>query len=285
SVLSSPVARGNGGLNASLSFALALAQMEVGRHDLAVEPLNQCLAKRKQPTLSPINPDVMSSAPHHCLALCHARLGNVAAAEQAFRAALTETGNLAIVRHDYARFLAEQNRPVDALHRLHEAVTENARDLNAWRLGGQISLSHPQFLEFACDWTGEATRHQPQDKTIMAQRAEALLVSQDAAASGRLWASLCDSSREPTFLAALVLCELIAEPASQVQVGAQENQAVTRAFLQWYRKCLAAGAKDIIVRVNARAEELAAMLPEAARIIKAVAMEAERATPAESCLA
>jgi hypothetical protein len=83
-------------------------------------------------------------------------------------------------------------------------------------------------------------------------------------------------------VAALILCDLVEDGRSPCRLDGGEIDAVTRAFLQWYRKCLAASAKELIVKLNGRAEALATILPEAARIIRAVAVEAG-ATQPEAC--
>jgi GT2 family glycosyltransferase/Tfp pilus assembly protein PilF len=284
-VLTSPTARVQGGLNATLRFALGLAYIETGRHDLAIEPMTQCVATRHQASLSPVNPEILTGAPWHCLALCHWRLGNPATADQAFEASLKEPGSRKVVRHDYARFLCDQNRPIEALQRLHEAVGEDRLDPIAWRLGGQIALSRPQFLEFACDWSEEAVRHLPEDPQIVLQRAEALLLNQQVETSHALWVKICRDRTEPACLAALILCQLLEDAPPSAELGDMDKEAVTRAFLHWYRKCVAAGAKSLIVELNQRTGELARVLPEAARILQAVAVEVQSTVPAEPCLA
>ena len=115
SVLNSPLAK-RGGLTASLHFALGLAHFELKQFSEAADQMRQCLTKRKQPGLTPINTDILTAAPSHCLALCLARLDDAAGAEKAFAAALAETGHVEEAKLDYAKFLQNQKRPVEALH-------------------------------------------------------------------------------------------------------------------------------------------------------------------------
>jgi predicted Zn-dependent protease len=138
-VLNSPLAK-HGGLTASLHFALGLAHFELKQFSEAADQMRQCLSKRKQPGLTPINTDILTAAPSHCLALSLAKVGDVAGAEKAFVAALAETGNVAGAKLDYAKFLQNANRPVDVLHQLHELVAQSPRNFAAWRLGGEIAL-------------------------------------------------------------------------------------------------------------------------------------------------
>lgn len=273
--LSSPLARTGGGLTASLHYALGLACLELGQFKQAAEQMHLCLSKRKQRTLAPINSDILTAAPHHCLALCQAQLGNVSAAEKAFQRGLEEPG-AGPLRLEYARFLFEQNRPLDALGCLNQAIAQQAGDPSPWRLGGQIALSQPAFLEFACDWTREAVRHLPQDPVLRLQRAEALLLSQDIATAQPLWERLWSDEPRPSTLAALIFCQLAGENATSLPSDPFGNGVTSRAFLDWYRKAVAAGARPSIERINARLERLEQALPEAARMLERVLAEANR---------
>ena len=94
------------------------------------------LSKRPAACFTPGNADVFTAKPYHCLALSLARLGDGVGAERAFQEGLGQPGGLEELRLAYARFLVDQDRPVDALNRLHELVTENPRQhrgLGHWR--------------------------------------------------------------------------------------------------------------------------------------------------------
>lgn len=275
-VFGSPLAKSGSGLTASHHFTLGLAHLEAGRGREAAAQMELCLQKRDQRNLSPINAEIMTAAPHHCRALALARAGDTEGADKAFQAALAEKGRIDVIRLDYARFLVEAARPVEALQRLHEAVNQNARHAAAWQLGGEIALSQPQFLEFARDWTSEAMRCMADDTGIAAQRAEALLLSQDTAAAAEIWARLCKSERQPRSLAALVICEICEGAAVTPLHGDDDAAASNRAFLNWYKRLVTFGARDVIVRLNERVELLRAVLPEAARIVDSVVAETER---------
>ncbi|HWI59438.1 MAG TPA: hypothetical protein VNZ22_19575, partial [Bacillota bacterium] len=281
--LTSPLAR-NGGLTASLHYALGLAHHELRDHREAAEQMRQCLAKVSEPTLTPINTDILTTAPHHCLALSLAKLGETAGAEQAFHAGLAKQGRVAELKLDYARFLSEHNRPVDALHQLHEIVAENAANAVVWQLGGQIALGRPEFLEFARDWTAEAIKYLPEDAGILTQRAEALLLSQDIPMARELWKGLWERGREPGSLAALVMCELLDGSVTHLPQNEWEAASTAQAWLSWYRKCLTVGASEMVARVNARLEELRRVLPAAAQVLETVLAEVQPPHVAESCV-
>lgn len=275
-VLNSALAKQGGGLTASMHFALGLSHFELKQYREAAEQMRQCLAKAKQPALSPINTDILTAAPHHCLALSLAKLNDVAGAEKAFQAGLAAPAKTEDLRVDYARFLFGQNQPVEALQRLNEVVQHNAKHTLAWRLGGEIALSQPAFLEFARDWTGEAARQLPEEKAVLAQRAEALLLSQELSPARPLWERACNGTRPPQALAAVILCATAAaQPAPPVR-DAVEEVAVSRAFLDWYRRLVAFEARDTILQVNQRLDMLVATLPSAARVLESVRDEAAR---------
>jgi glycosyltransferase involved in cell wall biosynthesis/tetratricopeptide (TPR) repeat protein len=272
--LTSPLAK-QGGLTASLHFALGLAQFELKQYREAAEQLRQCLAKRAQTALSPINTDILTAAPHHCLALCLAKAGDVTGAEKAFQSALREKGRLEAVKPDYARFLAEQNRPVEAFQQLHETVSQDPHNAAAWRLGGEIALSRREFLEFACDWTGEAVRHLPEDPVLIDQRAEVLLLVGQLAGARQLWEKACNGTRPPRALAAVILCAAAGSEAVPPTTGAAEETATSRAFLEWYQRLVSAGANDTIVRLNSRVDSFRDSLPTAARLLDSALAEAK----------
>jgi len=276
-VLNSPLARMDGGLTASLHFSLGLSHLELRRFSEAADQMRQCLATRSQRSLAPITKEINTAAPHHCLALCLAKSGDTAAAEMAFEDGLKETGHGDALRLDYARFLAGQNRPVDALHRLNEVVAENKLHLGAWQLGGQIALSRPEFLEFARDWTGEAMRQVAEDPLILAQRAETLMLSEDSAGALELWEQVWNRGPQPAVLAALILCETLESPTTHAPAEEQGESAVSCAFIEWYRKLIAARAHKTVMRLNEQTDKLARALPGAARMLSAAMTEASRA--------
>jgi tetratricopeptide (TPR) repeat protein len=272
-ILNSPLAQ-QGGLTASLHFALGLAHFELKQFSEAADQMRQCLAKRKQPCLTPVNTDILTAAPQHCLALCLAQLGDAAAAEKAFVTALAENGSREATRLDFARFLRNENRPVDALNQLHGAVAANARCQAAWRLGGEIALGSREFLEFALDWTAEALQALPENPVIAGQRAEALMLNGKAAEAAPLWEQIWRSEHEPRTLAALVLCEVAAGLAPHAPHGDSDELATSRAFVEWYQKLISIRAKALTGSINGHLEPLSQTLPSAAGMLRNALSEA-----------
>ncbi|HEU5125172.1 MAG TPA: glycosyltransferase [Verrucomicrobiae bacterium] len=273
-ILASPLAK-NGGLTASLHFALGLALFELKQPREAAEQMRQCVAKRNQPALAPINTDILTAAPNHCLALSLAQTGDVAGAKEAFKTALTESGRLENVKFDFAKLLASQNEPVEALHKLHEVVAQDPTHVNAWKLGAEIALKQREFLEFACDWTSEAIRALPNDPTIIAFRAEALLLSQQTQHARPLWEKACNCVRPPNALAAFILCSAVESQPIPETRNADEELAASKAFVGWYQRLVNAGAKETVIRLNSRVDALRTSLPTAARLLDSALAEAK----------
>ncbi|HVY69603.1 MAG TPA: tetratricopeptide repeat protein, partial [Verrucomicrobiae bacterium] len=273
-MLRSPLAK-TAPLTASMHFALGLALMELKQPLDAAEQFKLCLQKRDQPALSPVNADIRKAGPRHCLALCLAAAKRLPDAEQVFQEALMDDPHSRPLRVDYARFLFERERPVDALKLLNQLVAENANDVPVWQFGGHIALSQPQFAEFANDWTGEAHKLHPGDAVIRQQRAEALLLAQKPAEALGLWESSPASTRS---LAGRLHCELLANGAIHTRTILDET-AVSQEFLKWYRRLINAGATDAIRQTNRLVASLETALPSAARALAAALREADTAAP------
>lgn len=278
SVLNSPLAQA-GGLTASQHFALGLALMELNRHPDAVGQFRECLAKRDSLALTPINKEIRTGAPSHCLANCLARSGEPAAAEKAFQEALKQSPKSRGVRFDYARFLASRDQQVEALKWLHQLVSEKSDDLAAWVQGGLIALSKPEYTEFAGDWTGEALGQFPNHPVILAQRAEALLLNQDAEGALGCWRQT-QIEDQASQLAAMLLCQLLTEGAMR-PVALELEPRVSDRFLRWYQRLVGCGASKLVWLAHERIDRLAPVLPTAAKALHAVLAEAGCAPAAQ----
>ncbi len=266
-ILNSPAAK-NGGLSASLHLALGLSHFELKNYSEAAEQMRQCLARRNRPALSPINRDILTAMPNHCLALALAKIDDAAGAEKVFQAALVEPGPVESVKLDYAKFLAVTNRPIEGLQKIHELVAANCANAVLWRAGAEIALGRPDFLKFALDWTSEAMRYVGENPHILAQRAEALMLSGETAAARKLWEQIWNQGQQPRIFAALILCETIEmENRSAPDEGPQEI-SVSREFIAWYQKLIAMRAKTVTNALNGQLDRLSRVLPTAAKRIE-----------------
>ena len=269
-VLRSPLAQ-VAPLTASLHFAHGLACMELKQVADAAEQMRQCLAKRTQPALCPVTAEIRKAAPRHCLAVCLKLLRQPKEAEKQFKEALTEDRGSRPLRIDYARFLVEQGRSVEALKLLHELIAEQPEEVAAWRFGGEVALSQPDFLEFARDWTGEALKLFPDDPMIIAQRAEALLLSQQLEEALPLWRRT-KISLNAKYLAGLFICETLVD--GECAVPEVMEPAVSQEFLKWYRALIKAGASGSVGRLNSKSDVIQIVLPSASRVLEQALSEA-----------
>ncbi|MEW6158990.1 MAG: glycosyltransferase [Verrucomicrobiota bacterium] len=270
--LNSPLAR-NGGLTASMHFILGLAHLELKQFADGAEQMRQVLAKRNRAALTPIHKGILKAGPHHCLGLALAALQKTSEAAAAFEAALAEEPQSRGLRFDYARFLAETGQLIEALKLTHVLVGEKPDELIYWQFGGHVALSQPDFIEFARDWTGEAIRQFPNHPAIVRQRAEALLLSQDATESGLLWQAL--ASTHPSALAAKLLCDFVSgDFRSRVLVS--DEPLVSQHFLKWYSHLARFGANRLLHQLNENQERWRELLPAAARLLDTALLEANR---------
>jgi FkbM family methyltransferase len=276
-VLTSPLAK-SGGLTPSLHFGLGLAHLELKQSREAADQMRQCLAKRGQPSLAPINPEIHKAGPHHCLALCLAQLGDTDAAAAEFCLAIEDDPQSRPARFDYARFLAAPGQLVEALNLLFELAKQKADDSAVWVLGGQIALSRPEFLEVALDWTAEASGHFPQDLAILRQRAEVLTLANRCEEALPLWRQLRPES-DPVLAAALVLCETAAND-DQFSPPLPLEAQISREFLKWYQRLIQFNGRPTVEAVNARIDALQSRLPSVAHVLREALAQANVAVAA-----
>jgi tetratricopeptide (TPR) repeat protein len=270
-VLSSPLAKTEG-LTATLHWLFGLACIELKNFANGAEHMRRCLAKRDKPALSPINRNILKAGPSHCLALCLAALKQPIAADKVFRDAVSADPKSKSVSFDYARFLAGNGREIDALKQLHQLTMADPSDATLWLFGGQVALSQPEFLDFACDWTGEAAKIFPAHASIAEQRAQALLLNGRIDEAFPLWRQLA-AGPNLSHRAALLVCEArLNLPLSPVPPELAVR--VSHEFVSWYRRLLAANAKKVVNVLNQRMDLLRPVVPGAVRTLEAAMAEA-----------
>ena len=263
-VLTSPLAR-QGELTASQHFLLGLAHLELEQFAPAAEQMRLCLEKRGKRNFTPVNADILTVIPQHSIALCLWQTKNTEEANLAFQAAITESPTAAKVQIDYARFLHEHGKTVDALQLLNQFVSANPAAVAVWTAGGQIALSEPSLLEVAVDWTAVAFGHHSADSGVIAQRAEALLLSGQLQDALPLWIG-ASADHQPRALAARILCETalgvdLSTPPTQLA------KAVNQEFVRWYWRLVDFAAEATILQLHANVRSLETVLPEAAKLL------------------
>lgn len=280
--LQSPLAQEHG-LTASMHFALGLAYLQQKRPEEAAAELRQCLAKRNHPVLSPINPQIHRSGPRHCLALSLAAAGQAEEAEKEFRQALSEDASAMSLRIDFARFLSAAHREIEALQTLHESMLQGMNDSRIWEAGAEIALSRPEFLEFACDWTGEAVKNLPDASRLRELRAEALLLNAKPVESMRLWQEGSDQG-EARAQAAMLVCQTVTGAKLELPAMA-DLSAVSREFIRWYQQLAALPVTNLLGRINQNLDRLSLVIPSASEKIRLALNEAQQSEISDAELA
>ncbi|HEX4122408.1 MAG TPA: glycosyltransferase [Verrucomicrobiae bacterium] len=262
------------GMTASQHFSLGLAYIELKQPAQAAEQMQQCLAMRGQPAFTPVNRDVLRAAPHHCLAACLTATNQPEAAREAFEAALAEEPLSRAVRFDFARFHASQGAPLEALKLLNQLVLENPAEARVWQIGGQIALSRSECLDFARHWTAQGIKHFPQDPVINTQRAELLMLNSDLEQALSLWRK-AQAPLSVRHRAAIVLCELLAGDR-QYQFPPDEEPAISREAVHWYRQWIGAGAHSLLHQIHESIGKIRLVLPGFVNVWEAADRQARK---------
>ena len=261
------------GPTASLHLMFGVACFVQKRHAEAAVHMQQCIAKRNSPALSPIHRDITGGGPRHLLALCHGALGQNVEAEREFLASLAEEPGVVKVQLDLARFLDGSGRPVKALEQLYAIVQAKPSEQTAWRLGAEIALREVEFRDVAVDWTAEALRRFPRDPVLGCARARVLLLADQPAAALPVWLQYHDSSN-PQHLAALVMCELLGEGTAR-QFSTERESVVSQECCGWFKRLIDHGAEGTVRAIGDRIPQLGAVLPHAAAALRAVFEDAQ----------
>ena len=263
------------GPTASLHLLFGLATYLQQQYADAARHLRQCVSRRSVPSLSPILPDIQTGAPRHILALCLIRMGDKAGAAKQFEESLAETPDALNVRFDFAAFLDQQGKSVPALQHLHAIVSKRPSELAAWRLGAEIALRTPDYLDFALDWSSEATKAFPRDAALLMARGEALTLRGEFAEAEPIWAGLA-SSLNPKATAARLLC-LLELGADLPVLESGTESIISQELCTWFRRLVGFGNEAGIRTLVQRLDLLSTVLPSAAEIIRAVMTEAQAA--------
>lgn len=272
-VLHSPLAA-RLGLTATMYYILGVCLGNLQRHEDAVVALKECLKKRNDRALTIILKEIKTESPYICLAASLMMLDRTDEAEAVYQKALQEFPNSRAARREYAGFQVHKKQPVEALKILHALVVEKADDAQAWEQGGKVVLSDPDFMEAAMDWTDSAIRNCPDHGPLVAQRAECLMLAQDAAGALPLWTanSLANNPRNQ---AGGLLCGIVTGDLTSA-AGAlhpSDEASVSREFLEHYRKLVRFGTERTIRTINEGIEEWKPLLPSAAQFLKRMMAE------------
>ena len=260
------------GPTASVHFLAGAALMKLGKAAEAIPHFMDCLEKRNEPTLTPPCQQIFKGGPRHLIAECFSKLGQHDEAEGSFKAALAEDPNATGLLHDYAYYLHQRQRSLEALQLLHGVLGKGIDEMRIWHLGSLISNSRPEFVEFALDWTAEAVKFCPDNSGISLARGEALMKSERLSEAVPYF-KMEPHAGKPAAMSAIIFAELVAgNPLPAVPVD--QEPIISREFIAWYRRLLAAKAQKTLMSVNSKVDVLRERLPTASRMLTQALNEA-----------
>jgi hypothetical protein len=94
-----------------------------------------------------------------------------------------------------------------------------------------------------------------------------------------LWTMAAGGAPHPRIQAAAIICATVDDQPLQTLRDRQEEPAVSRAFVDWYRRLVAAGAEKVIRRLNGGVETLRPVVPTAAGILDQVIVQTRPPQP------
>ena len=262
-VAASPLAQ-NCGPTTSIHYVHGLALMKLDRHEEAIEPLRQCIAKRDTPALTARFKGVEGPGPHHLLADCLAKTDQAAAAKAEFATALELDPTATGVRWSYARQLTEAGEPEKAVELLFEAIENGSIDCRLWSLGCNIVNGHLNDADVALHWTDCAMNECTNHPEISKQRGIALLTVGQFAEALKCFEQV---PRHPLNEGALILCQIATD--TPARLGDPDKELlISQAFVEWYRRLLERGQEAQARTLAAKVDAIEAVLPTAGQILR-----------------
>ncbi len=261
------------GPTASMHYVAALAHVKLGQHPEAIPQLRACIAKAKDPVLTPGCQGVAGAPPYHLLADCLAREGKAAEAEKEFKLALEFDPKSLGIRHDYAKFFISQKRCEEALPLLHQGTVEGRMDAVLWKLGCEIVNGHLNLPDLALEWTEAALADHPNNEELRKHRGIALLTAGKAAEALPFFEA-APNPTHPVVAGAIILCRLLAgSPATTAQPS--NESAVSQEFISWYRRLLTHNSAKAVHEINRLLPVLQPLLPTATKVLREAATGAD----------
>jgi len=261
------------GPTSSILFMHALALVKSGRPAEAIEPLQECIAKQNDRTYTSPFKGSVGAPPFHLLADCLGRAGDLEGALEGYKAALEMDPESPGIRHDYAKLLAHQNRPEEAIELLNKAIQSDSMESRLWTLGCQIVNGHLHDIDIALRWTECAVEEVPNNPEIQKQRGIALITAGQFEEALPLFEQ---TPSHPLTDAARILCQITTDKKSDpTPVDSTQEVVVSSALVNWYRRFLERGLTKPAQKVTQRIESIEAVLPSAAKILKEAITEAD----------
>ena len=261
------------GPTSSILYMQALALFKSGRSDEAIEPLQECIAKRNDRTYTSPFKGSVGTPPFHLLADCLGRAGDLEGALKGYKTALEMDPKNPGIWHDYAKLLAHQNRPEEAIELLNQAIQSDSMESRLWTLGCQIVNGHLNDIDIGLRWTECAVEQFPKNQEIRKQRGIALITAGQFEEALPLFE---ETPPHPLTDAARILCQITTDRKSDpIPDDPTQEVVVSSALVNWYRRFLERGLTEPAQKVTQRIESIGAVLPSAAKILKEAITEAD----------
>lgn len=252
------------GLTSSAWFNVGLACMETRRYEDAVEAFNSCIEKKGQMTYAPQNPEVQRGGPYHCLGMCYIKLGKTKEAIENYVLALRYALDAGRISEDLIKIARSENLHVEAIELLNKHMFDGPGARLMWRAGAQLSCDQFGTYSFGREWVEEGLKYFPADSELETVRMRILI------GLGRLAeAKLClDEGYSGQYDQHIFAGIIWVQHFCGVEVsacGGDEEPAISREMLQWYRVWVERGFEVLIRRLNERMDSLAEKYPGVAK--------------------
>ena len=163
--------------SASWSLVQGIAFAELNEYEKAIDALDDCIARRHKPVLSPGIIEVQSGLPAFLKGKIHHQLEQEDMASESFALAVQDSPENIDYLLDYAAWLHAHSKSLEAVQLLHRQMPHGVNDTRYWQLGAKISKTTSGFESFYLDWTTEAIKYQPNDTQLQFAHLESLMLS------------------------------------------------------------------------------------------------------------
>ena len=265
--------------SASWSLVQGIAFAELNEYEKAIDALDDCIARRHKPVLSPGIIEVQSGLPAFLKGKIHHQLEQEDMASESFALAVQDSPENIDYLLDYAAWLHAHSKSLEAVQLLHRQMPHGVNDTRYWQLGAKISKTTSGFESFYLDWTTEAIKYQPNDTQLQFAHLESLMLSNH-------WSRAANMSSE-----------FLLEPQSAEHWGIHyllclyhgmmpkglkmvEEQNVSRYFVAGYRRLVQLGDEEGVRKIHEHLPLAKQHLPTAFRLIERVMEEAQKVSVA-----
>ena len=255
--------------SASWSLVQGIAYAEGKEYEKALGALEDCIAWRHKPVLSPGIIEVQSGLPAFLKGKIHHQLKQEQKASEAFALAVMDSPDNLDYLIDYAAWLHAHSKSLEAVQLLHRQMPHGAKDPRYWQLGAKISQATQGFESFYLDWTTEAIKYQPHDTELLFAHLESLMWSRQW---GRAVHVSSEFPSEPKVAAQWGLHYLLClyQGISPKRFNQVEEKEVSAYFMSSYRRLVQLGDEEGVRRIHEHLTLAKEHLPTATRLIERV---------------